>query len=83
MSILQTRLQNCLRTILETEPSLTRHFRANLADDFAELQKYLSMLEGMALAEEDVERMERLTAAFLRQASLACARPVAHAGRMQ
>lgn len=83
MSILHTRLRNCLAAILEIRPCLARNFRANLAADFDELQGHFARLEGMTLAEEDVARMERLTAAFLRQAAPACVRPVAPAGRIQ
>lgn len=81
MNILHIRLKNCLETLLETQSALSRHLRVNLAADFGELQMWLDKVDNMRLEEEDVQKLERLTADFLREARLAGAVSLIGSGR--
>lgn len=63
---LQIRLKNCIQTILELEPGM----RATCTDgrfdeDFASLKTFLSRIDSMNLAEEDVQRLEGVTCTLL------------------
>lgn len=75
MSLLQIRLKNCLETLLETEPALTRRFRVNFIEDFKELRIWLEKADSLQLGEEEIAHIERLTSAFLAEAAHAgCSR---------
>lgn len=70
-SHLQIRLKNCLLTILELEPDLdSLPVRGNFEADMKTLKSHLARVEGMDLAEEDVQRLERATALFLAELRL-------------
>ncbi len=63
---LQSRLRNCLQTILELEPDLEllRMSRV-LSDEFAVLKDICERLGCISFHENDVERIEKATAHFL------------------
>lgn len=67
MNILRIRLRTCLQTILELQSAMRKIYRTNLAEDLCNLQKYIDLIDGMNLEEEDVVRLESLTAAFIRE----------------
>lgn len=81
MSVLQIRLKNCLQTILDAQPAMRKIYRANFAEDFSQLQSYLTRVDNMDLQEEEVARLESMTTEFLRE--IRYCRPVAPAGRLQ
>lgn len=65
------RITNCLQTILELEPSIERlELGEAMRDEFEVLKSYLSRLEDIPLREEDVQRIEHATEAFLREMCL-------------
>ena len=71
MSTLQILLKNCIQTILELEPDMKagvwgRYFDSELSS----LKDYLSQVDQMELAEEDVQRLENATATFLAELKL-------------
>lgn len=83
MSILEIRLKNCLQTILELQPAMRRFYRVSFADDFSRLKTYLNRIDNMELAEEDVERLESMTADFLREVGQTGCQALVPQGRLQ
>lgn len=83
MSVLQLRLKNCLQTILELQPAMRKVYRVNFAEDFSQLKSYLKRLDDMDLREEDVERLESMTADFLKEARFTTCQPIMPTGRLQ
>ncbi|MBE6441730.1 MAG: hypothetical protein E7022_05280 [Desulfovibrio desulfuricans] len=76
MSTLQLRLKNCIQTILELEPDMRagvwgRYF----GEELSILKGYLEQVDQMALAEEDVLRLEKATATFLAELKLSVPAP--------
>lgn len=70
-SHLQIRLKNCLLTILELEPDIdSLPVRKDFEPDMKALKTYLTRVENMDVAEEDVQRLERATAHFLAELRL-------------
>lgn len=67
MNTLQARISNCLDTILELQPGLRRLYRTAFAEDFACLRAYAAKVAAMRAEEEDVERLESMTAAFIQE----------------
>lgn len=66
MSRLQIRLKNCIQTILELEPGMRATGASrNFEEDFASLKTFLSRIDSMNLAEEDVLRLEGVTDTLL------------------
>lgn len=83
MNILKIRLRNCLQTILELQPAMRKLYRANFAEDLCSLQKYIDLIDGMNLEEEDVERLEALTETFIREVEYTGGNSLIPAGRLQ
>lgn len=67
MNVLQIRLKNCLQTILELQPAMRKRYKSCFAEDFPRLREYIEKIQNMALNEEEVARLEKMTAAFLRE----------------
>lgn len=66
MSRLQIRLKNCIQTILELEPDMRAAGAGRSFDeDFASLKSFLTRIDSMNLAEEDVRRLEGVTDTLL------------------
>lgn len=62
------RITNCLQTILELEPQIENlELGDALLDEFNVLKSFLGKIDAVDVAEEDVERIERATANFLRE----------------
>ncbi|GAB6176539.1 hypothetical protein JCM16814_14300 [Desulfobaculum senezii] len=67
-SILQTRLMNCLETIIELEQDLERLELGHvLLDEFSQLKAFMKRIDQVDVEEEDVRRIERATANFLEE----------------
>lgn len=67
-SQLHIRLKNCLQTILELETDMTSlQMRSEFQGELETLKEYLSRIEHLSLAEDDVLRLERATANFLEE----------------
>ncbi|GFM33867.1 hypothetical protein LN040_02480 [Desulfovibrio subterraneus] len=65
---LQSRLRNCLQTILELEPELEGlELGQDLMKEFDLLKSFMEKLEDVDLQEEDVRRIETATANFLEE----------------
>lgn len=65
---LRMRLKNCLQTILELEPDINAlHANVRFSEDMRTLRDYLARVGGLDLTEEDVLRLERATARFLKE----------------
>lgn len=62
------RITNCLKTILELEPELERlDLGSSLLSEFGVLKAFLEKIDDVDLNEEDVQRVERATASFLKE----------------
>ena len=62
------RITNCLQTILELEPQLKKLEHGNsLLDEFVVLKSFLEKIDKVELSEEDVQRIEKATANFLKE----------------
>jgi hypothetical protein len=60
------RITNCLQTILELEPELSRlDLDSSLVEEFVYLRQFLEKIDHVDLSEDDVERIETATANFL------------------
>lgn len=60
------RITNCLQTILELEPELSRlELAGSLLDEFVYLKQFLERIDRVELSEDDVERIEKATENFL------------------
>lgn len=71
MSRLQIRLKNCIQTILELEPGMRAAGAGrNFDEDFASLKTFLTRIDNMNLAEEDVLRLEGVTGTLLAEFGL-------------
>lgn len=67
-SQLHMRLKNCLQTILELETDMSSlQMRSEFESELETLKEYLSRIEQLSLAEDDVLRLERATANFLEE----------------
>lgn len=65
-SKLQLRLKNCIQTILELEPQMQDSgLERVFARELEALRAFLAQVDGMALVEADVCRLETATAVFL------------------
>ena len=66
--VLQSRLANCLQTILDYEAEL-ESFRLGegLLQEFENLRNFMQQLKCMDLREGDVSRIERVTMALLNE----------------
>ncbi len=63
---LQSRLKNCLQTILDFEADIEALRAGNaLLKDFSHLKDFLARLDQLAPEEDDVRRIERATAILL------------------
>lgn len=65
MSNLQIRLKNCLQTILELEPSMHENGELSFDSEFSSIKNFLSHIDQMELAEEEVRWMENVTVIVL------------------
>ncbi len=65
---LQSRLRNCLQTILELEPDLEGlELGHDLMKEFDMLKSFMEKLDDVELQEDDVRRIETATANFLEE----------------
>ncbi len=65
---LQSRLRNCLQTILELEPDLDGlELGHDLMKEFDTLKSFMEKLNVVELQEDDVRRIEIATANFLEE----------------
>lgn len=65
---LQSRLRNCLQTILELEPDLEElELGHDLMKEFDLLKSFMEKLDDVALQEDDVRRIETATTNFLEE----------------
>lgn len=65
MSNLRLRLKNCLQTILELEPSMRESGEDSFDAEFSSIKSFLSHIDQMDLAEEEVQWMENVTVIVL------------------
>lgn len=67
-SVLQTRLMNCLETIIELEQDLERLELGHvLLDEFSQLKDFMKRIDEVDVDEDDVRRIERATSRFLEE----------------
>ncbi|MFO7728603.1 MAG: hypothetical protein R6X11_09775 [Desulfonatronovibrio sp.] len=67
-NILQARLRNCLLTIVELEPVLSRlTMHSELLSEFKHLKDVISKVSKLELSPEEVFRIERATTLFLKE----------------
>ena len=67
-NILQARLKNCLLTIMELEPVLSRlNIHSELLSEFRQLRKIISRVSLLDLSTEEVSRIENATSLFLNE----------------
>lgn len=67
-NILHARLQNCLLTIVELEPALSRlTIHTELIGEFKQLKSILSKIPQLEVSLEEVDRIERATRIFLKE----------------
>lgn len=63
---LQSRLMNCLETIIELERELDRLELGHvLLSEFSQLKSFMEKIDQVAVDEEDVRRIEAATSNFL------------------
>ncbi|MFP4084488.1 MAG: hypothetical protein ACLFP9_05905 [Desulfonatronovibrio sp.] len=67
-NVLQARLKNCLLTIVELEPVLSRlTMHSELISEFKHLKDVISKVSNLELSPEEVIRIERATTLFLKE----------------
>lgn len=67
-NILQARLKNCLLTIVELEPALSRlSIHSELINEFKHLKSIISKVSQLELSLEEVNRIENATSLFLKE----------------
>ncbi len=67
-NILQARLKNCLLTIVELEPALSRlSIHSELLSEFKQLKNIISRVSQLDLSLEEVNRIESATSLFLKE----------------
>ncbi|BBD07803.1 uncharacterized protein DFE_1077 [Desulfovibrio ferrophilus] len=65
-TVLQSRLMNCLETIIELERDLERLDLGHvLLSEFSQLKDFMERIDQVAVDEEDVRRIEAATSNFL------------------
>jgi len=65
-NILQSRLLNCLETIIELERDLERLDLGHvLLSEFSQLKDFMARIDQVSVDEEDVRRIEAATSNFL------------------
>ena len=65
---LQSRLKNCLQTILDLEPELERLELGHvLLKEYGVLKSFIQKVDNVSLLEEDVARIENATESFLEE----------------
>jgi|GEM_PF-1522525 len=65
-NILQARLKNCLLTIVELEPLLSRlTVHRELLEEFKQLKDIAAKISNLELSDSEVERIEQATEVFL------------------
>lgn len=67
MKILQSRLKNCIETLLEIKNGLNENHAEFFEPEFIFLKEYLETVDDMSLMEEEVSAMEGSAAAFLEE----------------
>lgn len=66
--ILQARLKNCLLTIVEMEPMLSRlSVHHELEKEFKQLREISGKISGLDLSDAEVQRIESATEIFLKE----------------
>lgn len=67
-SILHARLRNCLVTIVELEPVLTRMtIHSEILSEFNHLRSIIEKLSQLELSNQEVDRIESATNLFLKE----------------
>ncbi len=67
-TILQARLKNCLLTIVEMEPMLSRiSLHHELEKEFKQLKEISRKISSLELSDAEVERIESATEIFLKE----------------
>ncbi len=67
-TILQARLKNCLLTIVEMEPMLSRlSVHHELEKEFKQLREISGKISGLDLSDDEVQRIESATETFLKE----------------
>jgi len=65
---LQARLKNCLLTIIEMEPMISRlSFHHELEKEFKQLREISGKISGLDLSDAEVQRIENATETFLKE----------------
>ncbi len=78
---LNSRLRNCLATVLELETALSHtHMGGVLAQEFHSLKKVMENIELVDVCEDDVQRIEAATGKFLSELTDTLAEVSAAAG---
>ena len=66
--VLQARLKNCLVTIVEMEPMLSRlTVHKELLKEFKQLKEIATKIANLELSDAEVERIEQATKVFLNE----------------
>ncbi len=67
-TVLQARLKNCLLTIVEMEPMLSRFsVHHELKKEFKQLREIYGKISGLDLSDAEVQRIESATETFLKE----------------
>ncbi len=67
-NILHARLKNCLQTIVELEPALSRlTIHSELIGEFKHLKSIISKIPQLEISLEEVDRIETATCMFLKE----------------
>jgi len=67
-NILQARLKNCLLTIVELEPALSRlNIQSELLNEFNQLKNIISKVSQLDISLEEVTRIESSTRLLLKE----------------
>ncbi len=70
-AVLQARLKNCLLTIVELEPVLSRlSIHTELLKEINHLKNIISKVSQLELSQDEVVRIERATSLFLKELDL-------------
>ncbi|WP_028575242.1 hypothetical protein [Desulfonatronovibrio hydrogenovorans] len=70
-NILQARLKNCLLTIVELEPLLSKlTIHSELLSEFKHLKEIISKVSQLELSTDEVDRIENATTLFLKELEL-------------
>lgn len=83
MSILQIRLKNCIQTLLELEPQMLENGETSYNEEFSFLKNYIKNIDRMELMEDEVLKLENITAVFLAELERSFCWKVNHTRHLQ